>query len=120
MEKLENIIEEIALAFTNSLVKGEYQIAHKMLSSQISQELSPSKLQEKYESMISYIEIGSPVELLDVGVVKLLDNWENKIETNFGWAYISICFDGDVEAVTIDVKKEQNKYVISEIEWGRP
>ncbi|MGB3692934.1 MAG: hypothetical protein WBG70_02300 [Spirulinaceae cyanobacterium] len=117
MIKLQDTVpEKIALAFAHSLATGEYQAAYEILSNELRKVLSPSKLKEEYENMIEYID--SPLESSDL--VNLLDDWPNKKEQDRGWAYVEFCFDGEVEGIAVIITQEIDRYVVSEIEWGRP
>jgi hypothetical protein len=106
----------VGFAFANALVKGEYDVAFNMLSAQLQIEFTPSRLKEKFESMVEYG--GSDPDF--VGVITTMDDWHNKGALDIGWAYVDISGDGFAEAVTVVVTQEQSKHVIRDIEWGRP
>ena len=41
-------------------------------------------------------------------------------EIDSAWIYVSIIGEGDGEAVTVIVSNENGRYLIQELEWGRP
>ena len=106
----------MAIEFAKKLVKGDFCAAHQMLSEKLRAETSPEQLKTKFEAMIEYGE-GPPDS---VAVTGIMDDWSEKKETDVGWAYVSISGSDYLEAVTVVVSEEQEKLVISQLEWGRP
>ncbi len=109
---------KLALAFANALVAGAFDLAHDMLADAIKAEYSSSSLQQTYQNMINYFLV--PPALTSVEY--RMDDWQYppKQTADIGWAYVSIHSDCEGEGVTVIVCKEQDRYAIRHIEWGRP
>ncbi len=107
---------KIALAFAEKIAAGDFGSAHRMLAAALGKRTSPAQLQAEYETMIEYGD-GPPNF---VGVMNILDEWPAKQKEDVGWAYVAITGDGYSEAVVVVVSREQELFVIREIEWGRP
>ena len=105
-----------ALEFAAALIAGQFERAHKMLSTSAIREWSASSLQEAYTKMVEYF--GSPPSF--VQVVQAMTEWPGKMPGDVGWAYAAIAGEGESEAVTVVVASEGGKHVIRSIEWGRP
>ena len=116
MNPAETPHREVAFAFANALVAGDFAQAHDMLAAPLGQAMSRDQLQERYEEMITYGE--GPADYVEV-MTDMLD-WPAKIETDIGWAYVAICGAEFSEAVAVVVTKENDTLKIREIEWGRP
>ena len=115
MEERETPYGQVALEFAIALVSGEFEDAHCHLPSALRKELTPDILQGTYLEMIEYFQ-SSPNEIsLDV-----VDTSSPYAESDRGWVYVSINEDGNSEAVTVIIGNEDNKYLIQELEWGRP
>jgi hypothetical protein len=107
---------ELALAFANAVAYGNYEVAYGMLSVFLKLMTSPSQLEREFEEMIEYGE-GRPDS---VSLMTHLERWPAKEAEDIGWAYVSICGAGFCEAVSVVVACESSRFVIREIDWGRP
>jgi hypothetical protein len=113
MEPTESKQKEFALTFAKSLVTGDYESAHKMLSASLREELSLTQLKQTYKRMVSYFATSPDyIELIDP-----VWRYENSEDL---WAYVSIGDDGHLEAVTVVMTQESEDIVIRKIDWGRP
>jgi hypothetical protein len=115
MEPSESKQSELALTFAKSLVAGDYESANKMLSASLREELSLTKLKQTYEEMVNYFETPPNPEYTE-----LIDGVWRDEDSDIGWAYISICCDGELEAVSVTMTQESEDIVILKIDWGRP
>ena len=113
-----NDYTQLALAFANALIKGEFNKAYGFLSKQLKTEYSPEVLEQTYQNMVSYFL--HPPCYCHVEV--LMDDWAYppKEECDLVWLYVSINADADGEAITVIISEEQKHKVIRYIEWGRP
>lgn len=109
---------ELAFAFAQAVVKGEFVQAYALLSNGLRQEMSPQDLESRYYAMIEYG--GGPPDLIEVIQVDLMQEWPLRQEGDVGWAYVAICGEGYSEAVSVVVAEEAGCKVIRMVEWGRP
>jgi hypothetical protein len=109
MEDRETPYGQVALEFAIALVTGKY------LSSALRKEWTPDILQGTYLEMIEYFQ-SSPNKIS----LEVVDTSSPYAESDRGWVYVSINEDGNGEAVTVIVGNEDGKYLIQELEWGRP
>jgi hypothetical protein len=116
MEPSESRQGVVALSFAERLVAGEYEGAHSMLASSLRDKLSPARLKDDYENMVEYGD-GPPNVL---GLMNILEEWPTKQEGDVGWAYVAVGGANYSEAVAVVVTEEMGRFVIREIEWGRP
>jgi hypothetical protein len=103
---------QVALTFATALVNGKFEDAYRFLSPSIKDEWSPKLLKDTYEEMVEYFG-DLPVNYISIGVVdtSLSDDC---------WVYVEIACDGCGEGIKVTIKAENEKYLIQEIEWGRP
>lgn len=116
MKPIESRQGIVALAFAENIVAGDFNAAHGMLAPALGEKVSPAQLQAEYEGMIEYG--GGPPDY--VGVVGTLEEWPARQEGDVAWVYVTIDGEGYVEAVYVLIAEEQGRFVIREIEWGRP
>ena len=114
MEDQETPYGQVALKFSTDLLNRQFEEAHSLLGTPICSDWTPSLLQKTYEEMIEYFEI--PPNEVSVDVVD--ESLATKADS--AWVYVSIIGEGNAEAVTIIVSNEQGRYLIQELEWGRP
>lgn len=107
---------QIAFEFAMSLVAGDFDKAHGMLSSAAKAEWDVAMLRAAYLGMVEYLE--SPPQL--VQVMEVMTEWPDKRADDVGWAYAAIAAEDGSEAVTVVVSSEGGHHVIRSIEWGRP
>jgi hypothetical protein len=115
MEDRETPYGQVALEFAIALVTGKFKEAHFYLSSALRKEWTPNILQGTYLEMIEYFQ-SSPNKIS----LEVVDTSSPYAESDRGWVYVSINEDGNSEAVTVIVGNEDGKYLIQELEWGRP
>ncbi|MEM1099471.1 MAG: NTF2-like N-terminal transpeptidase domain-containing protein [Planctomycetota bacterium] len=121
-----NAGEDVALTFTRALAEGRFGEAYEMLSSAYKSEVQPEQLRDHFSSMIEHY--GS--EVVDIRLLQTdLDSEEYEDSKFIGWYYVSISgpFLEDrlkpgqwSEAVAVTIIQENNKAVITRIDWGRP
>ena len=117
-EEVNSPYGQVGLHFSLALFNGQYDQAYTDLGSAIAEEWSPALLKEAYEDMIGYLD--GPATAVSVDLVDMLDVEIVDKESDSIMVYISIVGDGDAEAVTVFVVYEQGRYVIEELEFGRP
>ena len=108
--------ENLALKFANALVKGEFEVAHSMLSSTLREKMSIEDLSCDYEEMIEY---GTGPVTETIATLEMQD-YPDRQNNDLGWAYISMSGEDFSEAVAVTVCEEDNSKKIRELEWGRP
>jgi hypothetical protein len=111
MKELETPYGQVALKFAIALLNGDFEDAHSFLGSAIRDEWTPVLLQETYKKMVEHFYI--PPTEVSVDVV-------DTIEPDSAWVYVSFFAEGNAEAVTVIIDNENDKYLIQELEWGRP
>lgn len=104
-----------AFNFANSLINGQFADAYFMFGDSIRNQWNPSLIEETYDKMVEYFH--EPANMISVDIV---DTELPNIPLNSGWVYVSIFGEGNCEAVTLIISKEDDKYLIQNIEWGRP
>lgn len=107
--------EQVALKFTSALLNGNFKEAHSFLGSALCDDWTPDLLEETYINMVEYFHI--PPSEISVDVV---DTTMPNIKPDSAWVYVSIIGEGNIEAVTVVIGHEDDKYLIQELEWGRP
>ena len=94
-----NNYTQLALAFANALMNGEFNKAYGFLSKHLKTEYSPELLEQTYQNMVSYFL--KPPRYCHVEV--LMDDWAypSKENSDLVWIYISINANTDGQAITI-------------------
>jgi hypothetical protein len=110
---------EIAVAFASALVKGEWVGANALLASNLRDDLSPSLLREQFARMFRGYSEGVPTSI-HFDEQFTMEEWPDKQGGDAGWAYVSICGENFVEAVTVIVTDRDGPLLIRSVEWGRP
>jgi hypothetical protein len=102
----------VGCMFAWALLKGDYDVAHGMLSPDLKDQYSVVQLQGSFEEMMSLTDTDALPD------VEVMDNGElgNSSLDNEGWAYVAI----RSEAVTVTVRRFGPEYLITELIWGRP
>lgn len=108
----------LAYRFAAALVKGDYQAARILLSPEAYIEWPPEKLQSTYEQMVHYFTHPphAAVPINDMADWQLPERQVGDL----AWVYVAIVGEGDSEAVTLIIAKENDRLAIRSIEWGRP
>jgi hypothetical protein len=114
-----NAYREVAVAFATALVHGEFVEAHRLLATALRAEFSLASLQNAYYGMIHGYADGEPYEV-QYDDQNFTEEWPAKECGDIGWAYISICGEDFVEAVTVVVADVDGASLIRDVEWGRP
>lgn len=115
VQELETPHVQVALGFSTALLNNQFENAHSFLGSTLCNNWTPGLLQKTYGKMVEYFEI-PPQEVL----VEVVDTTMPNMSPDSAWIYVSICGVGGGEGVAVIVSKENDKYLIQEIEWGRP
>jgi hypothetical protein len=106
---------QVAFQFSQALLNGQFPAAYSLLGSSICNQWNPSLLRHSYENMIEYFQTPPNEIAVEIVDTQLLANMPGS-----AWVYVSIIGDGDLEAVTLIIGNEDDKYLIQNIEWGRP
>lgn len=115
MQAQETPYGQVALKFSTALLNGQFEEAHALLGASLRGEWTPFLLQKTYEEMVEYFEI-PPNEVS----VDSVDTEMIGIKPDSAWVYVSIIGEGNSEAVIVVVSNEDGRYLIQELEWGRP
>jgi hypothetical protein len=110
--------EEVAIAFASALVEGNFAAAHALLSSSLKETVSSVSLRDAFLRMVRLYEPEKPTSIHFADFS--METWPAKQSGDVGWAYVSICGDSFVEAVTVVVSDLDGSLLIRDIEWGRP
>jgi hypothetical protein len=115
-------IADVALSFARSIVAGEYETAHSMLSESMRRETSASDLRANYEQMVSYTT--SPPDTIKIGQL-FEPSDKDGVPGSLGWAFVDVdCVNSSddcwLESIGVLVISESAGQVIARIEWGRP
>ena len=104
----ESEVTRVAVAFAEALTRGDWAGAHEMLALSLRDELQAADLNREFQEMTSYW-VGPPTELK----LGLADSER---------AYVAIYGEsGSVqEAVDVRVIREDGRWLIDDIVWGRP
>ena len=104
----------IALQMAKALGEGKFDGAHNLLTPDLQQTHSPSKLKSLYQETIGYDDT---CVLAEIEVMEILEDWIGKQPQDLGWAYVSMDMTEYGEVIAVVVTKD---LLIREIEWGRP
>ncbi len=109
---------KLAKNFAQMLVDGRFDVAHKLLSRTAQAEWPVAALEKTYRQMVAYF-VHPPSSVVPTMAMRKgeMPNLRNE---DVAWVYTAIAADGDHEAVTIIITKENDAYVIRWLEWGRP
>jgi hypothetical protein len=110
---------EVAVAFATALVHGEFVEARHLLAPALRAQLSPASLQDAYYGMFTGYADGEPYEIWYEGK-NFTEEWPAKERGDIGRAYISVCGENFVEAVTLVVADVDGAPLIRDVAWGRP
>ena len=105
---------QVAFRFASQLVAGEFDGAHRMLTSAARREWPAQLLASTYRKMVEYY---APTKVM---VMNTMEEWPAKRTDEIGWAYAAIADESESEAVTVVVFEEGGQHLIRSIEWGRP
>jgi hypothetical protein len=103
----------VGFKFAQSLLSGDYETAHSLLSTELKIEYPVPNLKQSFEEMMSHAQ--APAELPDIEVLDNTFLGQSSLDSE-GWAYVAIWS----EAVTITAKPFGPDYLIAELDWGRP
>lgn len=112
------LVGKIALTFAHALVARDFEAAHILLSSSLTKEWTPKRLEEELTRMVAY-GTGQPDQVELISVDDMWE-WQTRQDSDIGWAYVAISGDDFNEAVSVVVSNEGDHRVIRNIEWGRP
>ena len=108
--------EQFAVQFARALTEGDFDAAHRMLSTDLRQQLSADNLGAEFDSMTDYFDSAAKVD----GHTETMSDWPGKRADDLGWVYVSISGTPCSEAVIVIVSSGGDGMAISSIEWGRP
>lgn len=109
---------QLAKKFAQMLVDGRFAEAHKLLSRAAQAEWPVAALEKNYRQMVAYF-VHPPSSVVPTLAMKK-GQMPNLRADDVAWVYTAIVADGDNEAITAIVSKEDDTYVIRWLEWGRP
>ena len=90
-----------------------------MLASTLRDDLPPITLRQEFFRMFRGYTDGMPTSIqFDDRLT--MEDWPGKQTGDVGWAYVPICGENFVEAVTVIVTNEEGLLRIRSVEWGRP
>ena len=110
----------IAQHFGDCLTQADYETAYSLLSPELQLHSSPHTLQHTVETMIAY---GSGPILQAIAMTDcLLTEWQYppREPQDVLWIYISLEGQDFMEAVSVIVRQQGEKFTIRWLEWGRP
>lgn len=110
---------ETAVAFSSALSRGEWERAHTFLAPALQNELTPARLRHEYLRLFPDSPKGSPT-IVQFNEQFAMDDWPDKQPGDVGWAYVSLCGEHVIEAVTVIVTNAGGALRIRSVEWGRP
>lgn len=110
---------ETAVAFSSALSSGDWERAHAFLVPALQARLSPAALRLEYLRLFQDSPEGSPVTV-QFDDQFAMDDWPDKQPGDVGWAYVSLCGEHVIEAVTVIVADVDGALRIRSVEWGRP
>ena len=110
---------ETAVAFSSALSSGEWERAHALLAPALQADLSPSQLQREYLRLFPDSTEGSHA-IVQFDEQFAMEDWPDKQPGDAGWAYVSLCGEDVIEAVTVIVADVHGVFRIRSVEWGRP
>ena len=110
---------ETAVAFSSALSSGDWERAHALVAPAVQAELSPSRLRQEYLRLFPDSAEGPPA-LVQFDEQFAMDDWPDKQPGDVGWAYVSLCGEHVIEAVTVIVADVGGALRIRSVEWGRP
>lgn len=109
-----------------ALVAGDFDTAHRMLVPALRDDFPPEELQANYTGMFEYAGGPAAAAEMRVDVLRTLEAWPGKEESDVGWAYVGVSTanrtHGGVcnEAITVIVAEQEGHMAIREMIWGRP
>lgn len=112
MENLEDELRFTAIKFGVLIATREFAAAHALLAPELSADISPGDLEHEFDEMIVHFDTE------DVAPVPEALQWVD--EDEFGqWVYVPMEGDGELEAITLALKKVGGEYRITDLEWGK-
>jgi len=109
----------VGFKFAQAMLNREYETARSLLSDELKLVYPVQKLEQKFERMMNHttapVELPAPAELPEVEVLDNRSLGDSSLDSE-GWAYIAI----RSEAVTITAIPFGQKYLITDLIWGRP
>lgn len=108
----------IAEQFGNAVVKGDFEVAHSLLTEEAKQKHSPEIMRQDVASMIAYA--GEPLKRIHVITDAFANEWPDKQYGDICWVYVSLEGDSYGEGAFIILAETDDGIRIRDIEWGRP
>jgi hypothetical protein len=107
---------QIATAFADAMVAGDFKKAHALLSRSLKKSKSEKALAKSLKGILP--SANSTID--DSNVVDTMNDWPGRKPGDVGWAYVALTGDGFSEGVSVTVSKEGKGLAIRDVEWGRP
>ncbi len=108
--------QQVALEFTEALLRRDYTSAHNMLTQEHAVSTSLETLQANFEMVVpADWPLVGPLE-----VVETLTAWPEKQPEDTAWVYVAIGGELYGEAVAVVVTLEDDALKIRDAEFGRP
>jgi hypothetical protein len=107
------------LEFARDLAAGDFDAAHRLLSSSAQSSLPATELRRQYDLMLSVYDDKSPGPIEFVMSDSML-GWATRQPGDIGWAYVAIEGAGWSEAVAGVVADDGGQARIRMVEFGRP
>ena len=105
------------MAFSSALASAGWEAAHALLVPALQAELTPARLQREYLRL--FPDSTAPA-IVQFDEQFAMDDWPDKQPGDVGWAYVSLCGEHVIEAVTVVVADVGGTLRIRSVEWGRP
>lgn len=109
---------KLARNFAQLLLEARFAEAHALLSPEAQAQWPPATLEKTYKTMVGYF-LNPPNRVMPTMTMQPWQ-WPDSRPNDVAWVYTAIVADGDNEAITAIVSKEDDTYVIRWLEWGRP
>lgn len=110
---------EVAVAFAQALVDGEFARAESLLAPELRRQLPQEALRENLYAMFRGYAEGEP-QRVHFDEEFQMETWPRKLPGDVGWVYVGIEGDDFVEAVSVVVADVEGTLLIREVKWGRP
>ena len=111
--------QAIEVEFAQSLVDGNFEAAHAMLSPEAKANTTSHELRTRFTGMYRGYAQSEPTRVSFTEEFSGVE-WPEKRPGDLGWVYVAIEGEGFAEAVTVTVVQTAESIGIRSVEWGRP
>jgi len=108
--------KQLALNFTNTLAERHFAQAYAMTAATYKKQFSQTQLQAEFERIV-------PSDFGPIGPIEIgqgMTTWADKARADVAWFYVSIGGESYSEGLSLVISLENDRPVISKIEFGRP